>query len=476
MLLSQGTGIVDSIRKIFARTFEIVHPMARRPRQRPEIHGADQVIDTFTNTYWQSDRGDADADGDLRVGGRPRRGLRLLGTANGFVPRSGRPPVSSSSSPTALETADHVDDPRRTGHIDASNGSSKQLKVLATAGADGNAGRPFRDRVLHEAVTGIPGGRQLDRIASDSCRSRLAAPTSPAAWRASINSRHSGSWYRSIPSPARQASIAVLGAPSSSAIGPRARLDGRRAVVLARLDHPLGRALLGQEVAAVQAHRRGQRLGHVAAPAAGQAGLADRPIELAHVDGLRVDGEAVGIALARDEPGAVGAQRLDEHAADGRHGDLEAAGGRAGVGLGHSAAAMTSRWTADPAWTARSRSSDRARGLIPSSERSRPSVVTANPPSVRNRGPDRPRPRPRRSRAARARSCPVPRPRGDRVGRPVAARGPVRRTRSGAHGDEPRRAARTAGGGPTSPVSSWTDASSVSYSPRRAASISRIAR
>ena len=108
-------------------------------------------------------------------------------------------------------------------------------------------------------------------------------------------------------------------------------LDGRRAVVLARLDHPVARTLLGQQVPAVGVERLRQRLLDVGAPHAGETGFADGPIEAPQVDGRGVDAEPVGVTLAHDEATAVRAERLDEEAAHGRHRDLQAA--RRGLGV-----------------------------------------------------------------------------------------------------------------------------------------------
>jgi len=138
MLLSQGTGIVDNIRKIFAPTFEIVHPIGASATSGTENHGPALVIDTFKNTDWQS----TEATPTLTVTFQSPIDLGAVyvysGTANDFTSIR-RPSKLEFIFPDGSSKAiDLVDDPKaQQFNIDASNIKSLQVKVLGTAGPDG---------------------------------------------------------------------------------------------------------------------------------------------------------------------------------------------------------------------------------------------------------------------------------------------------------------------------------------------------
>jgi hypothetical protein len=54
MVLDGVPAIVDQVRRLVAPTLEIVHPIEATATSETADHGARRMIDTFTNTDWQS--------------------------------------------------------------------------------------------------------------------------------------------------------------------------------------------------------------------------------------------------------------------------------------------------------------------------------------------------------------------------------------------------------------------------------------
>jgi hypothetical protein len=138
MILSQGTGIVDNIRKIIAPSLVPVHPIGATASSNTADHGPALAIDTFKNTDWQS----TEATPSLTVTFQSPIDLGAVYVYSGRLKD-----FTSIRRPSQLQfifpdgsskTVDLVDDPKpQQLSVDANGIKGLQVKVLATAGPDG---------------------------------------------------------------------------------------------------------------------------------------------------------------------------------------------------------------------------------------------------------------------------------------------------------------------------------------------------
>jgi hypothetical protein len=138
--LKGGNGIVDQVRRIFAPTLVIVHPASASATSELKDHEAGKVIDTFSNTDWQSN----EPTPTLTVTFAAPIDLAAVyihnGTANGFVDLR-RPAKLQFVFPDG-KTSDItlVDDHKpQQFNIEASALKQVEIRVLATSG---DAGKP----------------------------------------------------------------------------------------------------------------------------------------------------------------------------------------------------------------------------------------------------------------------------------------------------------------------------------------------
>lgn len=138
MIIGRGTGIIDDIRKVFAPTFEIVHPIGASATSATDGHAAALVIDTATNTDWQS----TEATPTLTVTFQEPIDLGAVyvhsGTAKDFTSIRRPSKLEFTFPDGSSKTIDLVDDHKpQQFNIDGNDITTLQVKVLATAGPDG---------------------------------------------------------------------------------------------------------------------------------------------------------------------------------------------------------------------------------------------------------------------------------------------------------------------------------------------------
>lgn len=138
MIIGGGTGFVDDIRKMFAPTFAVVHPIGASATSEVEGHGAALVIDAAVNTDWQS----TEATPTLTVTFQTPIDLGAVyvhsGTADNFVDLR-RPARLEFVFPDGrAQTIDLVDDHKpQQFQVEANDVKSLQVKIVSTNGPDG---------------------------------------------------------------------------------------------------------------------------------------------------------------------------------------------------------------------------------------------------------------------------------------------------------------------------------------------------
>jgi hypothetical protein len=137
MLMAQGSGFIDNIRKVIAPTFAPVHPIGASATSQEADHGAPLVIDTFLNTDWQS----KEATPTLTITFQAPIDLGAVyihsGTAKDFTAIRRPSKLEFDFPDGSSKTIDLVDDHKpQQFTIDANDIKSLQVKVLDTAGPD----------------------------------------------------------------------------------------------------------------------------------------------------------------------------------------------------------------------------------------------------------------------------------------------------------------------------------------------------